>query len=99
MGKGKLVLIIMVVALMGEGSSRAMELCKMDDAGLAACKPSVSQPNPVDPSSDCCDALKGADLTCLCSFKNSNWLPTFGIDPTLALSLPPKCHLQLPSGC
>ncbi|KAK6259699.1 hypothetical protein SCA6_014173 [Theobroma cacao] len=90
MATGKLVAsMLIMVALMFEGS-RAMTLCDIDDKGLADCKPSVTQPNPVDPSPDCCEALKGADLACLCSYKNSMWLPSFGIDPMLALSLPPK---------
>ncbi|XVF21287.1 hypothetical protein REPUB_Repub12eG0077400 [Reevesia pubescens] len=99
MATGKLVVLMMImVAFMVEGS-RAMTLCDMNDDGLEACKPSVTQPNPADPSPKCCDALKGANLTCLCSYKNSMWLPSFGIDPTLALALPPKCNLQMPPGC
>ncbi|XVE72669.1 hypothetical protein DITRI_Ditri11bG0057200 [Diplodiscus trichospermus] len=99
MATDKLVVLMMImVALMVEGS-RAVNLCDMNDEGLQACKPSVTQPNPVDPSAQCCEALKGADLNCLCSYKNSMLLPTFGIDPTLALALPPKCKLQLPPNC
>ena len=100
MATGKLVVAMMMimVALMVEGT-RALTLCDMNDEGLAECKPSVTQPNPVDPSSECCEALKGANLTCLCSYKNSMWLPSLGIDPTLALALPPKCKLQLPPDC
>ena len=99
MARGKLVVLMMImVALMVEGS-RAMTLCGMNDEGLEACKPSVTQPNPVDPSLKCCEALKGANLTCLCGYKNSLWLPSLGIDPTLALALPPKCKLDMLPGC
>ncbi|MBA0603740.1 hypothetical protein Gorai_002041 [Gossypium raimondii] len=98
MAAGKFVVLMVMVALMVEGS-RAMTLCDMNDEGLEACKPSVRQPNPVDPSPECCKALKGADLPCLCSYKNSVWLGSFGIDPKLALDLPPKCKLQMPSVC
>ncbi|KAL1091778.1 hypothetical protein V6Z11_D07G180800 [Gossypium hirsutum] len=73
MAAGKFVVLMVMVALMVEGS-RAMTLCDMNDEGLEACKPSVRQLNPVDPSPECCKALKGADLPCLCSYKNSVWL-------------------------
>ena len=95
---------VMLVVLVGLGCpewSRAMSLCNMDEKGLMACKPSVTPqpPDPVDPTSDCCDALKGADLKCLCSYKNSFTLPSLGIDPDLALARPSKCNLALPPDC
>ncbi|KAK4743915.1 hypothetical protein SAY87_010227 [Trapa incisa] len=74
-------------------------LCKMDEDGLLACKPSVTKPDPVDPSADCCKALSGADLDCLCSYKNSMMLPALGIDPELAMGLPAKCGLPNPESC
>ncbi|XP_022769548.1 putative lipid-transfer protein DIR1 [Durio zibethinus] len=99
MATGKLVVLMMImVALIVEGS-RAITLCDMNDDGLEACKPSVTQPNPVDPSPECCEALKGANLTCLCGYKNSLLLPSIGIDPALALALPPKCKLEMPPDC
>ncbi|RYR20964.1 hypothetical protein Ahy_B03g066192 [Arachis hypogaea] len=67
--------------------------------GLMACKPSVTQPNPTDPTTECCNAVSNADLQCLCSYKNSVELPFLGIDPDLAISLPAKCNLQTPVGC
>ncbi|MBA0590130.1 hypothetical protein Gorai_018847 [Gossypium raimondii] len=95
----KLVVVMMItVGLMVEGS-RAISLCDMNDEGLEACKPSVTQPDPVDPTPQCCEALKGANLTCLCSYKNSMLLPSLGIDPTLAMGLPAKCSLDMPSDC
>ncbi|KAE8692124.1 Detected protein of confused Function [Hibiscus syriacus] len=98
MAKGKVVLMMITAALMMEGS-RAISLCDMDDEGIEACRPSVTQPNPVDPTPECCEALKGANLTCLCSYKNSYWLPSLGIDPALAMGLPPKCKLDMPPDC
>lgn len=71
----------------------------MSEEGLEACKPAVTKPNPAEPSSECCEALKGADLKCLCSYKNSSELPFLGIDPTLATSLPAKCSLTPPANC
>lgn len=87
-----------VFVLFNQGS-KAMTLCNMDEKGLMACKPSVTPPDPVDPTEECCEALRGADLKCLCSYRNSLMLPSIGIDPDLAIALPPKCSLTLPTDC
>ncbi|XP_062174832.1 putative lipid-transfer protein DIR1 [Alnus glutinosa] len=94
-----IMVIVLMVALFGGSSTRAFTLCNMDDDGLSACKPSVTQPNPADPTPECCRALSGADLTCLCSYKNSLVLPSLGIDPKLAMALPAKCNLTPPANC
>lgn len=93
----KWVMMMLVLSLL-EGS-RGLSLCNMDSDGLEACKPSVSEPNPLDPTPECCKALAGADLDCLCSYKSLPQLPLLGIDPTLAIALPAKCNLTLPSNC
>ncbi|KAK4270137.1 hypothetical protein QN277_023216 [Acacia crassicarpa] len=93
------VVVAVVVLVMFVGGTRGLSFCNLNDEGIEACKASVSEPNPVDPSKECCEALSGADLECLCSYKNSPQLPLFGIDPNLALSLPAKCNLTLPSNC
>ncbi|KAJ1400451.1 Bifunctional inhibitor/plant lipid transfer protein/seed storage helical domain [Sesbania bispinosa] len=93
---------LMVVVMMGSmlmKGTKGISLCNMSEDGLMACKPSVTKPNPVDPSPECCNALTGADLKCLCSYKNSSELPLLGIDPTLAASLPAKCNLTPPDNC
>ncbi|XP_057437167.1 putative lipid-transfer protein DIR1 [Lotus japonicus] len=93
---------LMVVLLMMASTlkvSKGISLCNMNEDGIMACKPSVTKPNPVDPSPECCQALTGADLKCLCSYKNSSELPLLGIDPTLAVSLPAKCNLTPPDDC
>ncbi|KAF5470273.1 hypothetical protein F2P56_010797 [Juglans regia] len=95
----KLALVFLMVAVLLEGSRAAVKLCDMDDDGLSACKPSVTQPDPVDPTPGCCQALSGADLKCLCSYKNSMVLPALGIDPDLAMALPAKCSLTPPADC
>lgn len=74
-------------------------LCNVTEDGFAACKPSVTPPDPVAPSPECCDAITGADLKCLCSYKNSFMLPSLGIDPDLALALPAKCNVPSPPEC
>ncbi|KAH9794135.1 putative lipid-transfer protein DIR1 [Citrus sinensis] len=101
MGKKLVVLLAVVVMMMGIESSRALSLCKMSDAGLEACKPYVTQdaPNTAAPSAQCCKALAGADLQCLCGYKGSPMLKAFGIDPDLALALPAKCNPPIAVPC
>ncbi|KAJ6729007.1 LIPID BINDING PROTEIN-RELATED [Salix viminalis] len=98
MGKRQLVVLLLVMmAALFEGS-RAVTVCDISDEGLTACKPSVTKPDPVDPpSADCCKAVSGANFTCLCSYKNSSLLPYLGIDPDLAMALPSKCNLSIPT--
>ncbi|OVA08685.1 Bifunctional inhibitor/plant lipid transfer protein/seed storage helical domain [Macleaya cordata] len=77
-----------------------MTLCNMTQDDLVTCKPAVTKSNPpVDPSMACCTALSKADFTCLCSYKNSMVLPSFGIDPDLAMQLPVKCKLSSSTKC
>ncbi|KAL1363420.1 hypothetical protein HN51_011638 [Arachis hypogaea] len=89
---------VLMSANMTKGAS-GISVCNMSEDGLMACKPSVTQPNPTDPTTECCNAVSNADLQCLCSYKNSVELPFLGIDPDLAISLPAKCNLQTPVGC
>lgn len=94
MAKRQLVVLLLVVVALFEGS-RAVSVCDISEDGLAACKPSVTKPDPVEPPSvDCCKAVSGANFTCLCSYKNSYLLPYLGIDPDLAMALPSKCNLS-----
>ncbi|KAH7864498.1 hypothetical protein Vadar_030204 [Vaccinium darrowii] len=99
MGRKLSVVVAVATLLLVIGGSEALELCNMKEDGLMACKPAVTQPNPVDPTPPCCEALSGADLTCLCGYKNSFVLPSLGIDPDLAMALPAKCKLTPPSNC
>ncbi|KAJ4956811.1 hypothetical protein NE237_013594 [Protea cynaroides] len=95
-------LMILMVVLIGTEEVvqlNALSLCNMTEDDLMACKPAVTQPNPEDPSDQCCEALSKADLTCLCSYKDSMFLPSLGIDPTLAMQLPAKCNLTPPATC
>ncbi|KAF9606067.1 hypothetical protein IFM89_023090 [Coptis chinensis] len=99
-----LVVVVMLVVLFGVSgnkitSSKALILCNLNQDDLITCKPAVTKPNPVDPTSDCCTALTKANLTCLCSYKNSMVLPLYGIDPDLAMKLPEKCSLTPPTTC
>ncbi|KAL9169324.1 hypothetical protein ABFS82_04G071900 [Erythranthe guttata] len=101
MAAGGMTKVVVLVAAMVVflGGAKAMDLCNVTEDGLTACKPSVVQPNPVEPSPECCDAVSGADLKCLCSYKNSFMLPSLGIDPDLALALPAKCNIPNPTEC
>ncbi|XP_070055445.1 putative lipid-transfer protein DIR1 [Nicotiana tomentosiformis] len=79
--------------------SRAQGICNISGEGLMSCKPSVTPPNPSAPTAKCCSALAHADWGCLCSYMNSHWLPSLGVDPTLAMQLPQKCKLPNPPHC
>lgn len=93
-----MVTLVAVIAVVHDGA-KAISLCNVTEDGFTACKPSVTPPNPVPPSPECCNAVSGADFKCLCSYKNSFMLPSLGIDPDLALALPAKCNLPSPSEC
>lgn len=102
----KLVLALLLVLFLALGNVNVMRsvgaaqvICNMTEEQLEACKPSVSGSNPSPPSAECCAALKSADLPCLCSYKNSGFLPALGIDPDLAMQLPSKCGVTAPSDC
>ncbi|KAM7486392.1 hypothetical protein LguiA_002401 [Lonicera macranthoides] len=88
-------LILLSLSVVVEGQS----ICNMTEAGLMACRPSVTPPNPPKPTPECCSALSHADLACLCRYKNSTILPSFGVDPKLAIKLPLKCKLPHPAPC
>lgn len=89
----------MAILLLSMTFESGEAVCNMTQEGFDACKPSVTPPNPPPPSAACCKALANADLPCLCSYKNSPLLPALGIDPGLAMTLPPKCNLKLPANC
>ncbi|KAJ6834673.1 PVR3-like protein [Iris pallida] len=92
------VAVLVLVAAMA-AAEQAGAICNMTSDGFDECKPSVTGPDPAEPSRGCCDALGAADLPCLCSYRNSVVLPSLGIDPGLAMQLPRKCGLPTPAGC
>ncbi|KAG6397964.1 hypothetical protein SASPL_139414 [Salvia splendens] len=94
----KKIAIVSVVLVILWGAN-AQTICNMTMAGLTACKPSATAPNPPPPSAACCSALLHADMKCLCSYKNSKVLPSLGIDPNLAMTLPQKCNIPHPPKC
>ncbi|XP_030536661.1 putative lipid-transfer protein DIR1 [Rhodamnia argentea] len=92
---------VLLLGLMVVIASRtdAQTLCNAPISGLEGCRPAVTLPNPPPPTAVCCDALKHADLKCLCQYKNSPLLPELKIDQKLALELPEKCKLPHPAPC
>ncbi|KAF3780543.1 putative lipid-transfer protein [Nymphaea thermarum] len=83
-------------------AARTQGLCNMSQDGFTACKPAVTSSflaSTPDPSAACCAAIAGADMRCLCSYKDSKVLPALGIDPKLAMALPEKCGVALPNPC
>lgn len=90
---------VVVLSLLLLEISGCRAICNMSQQGFDACRPSVTPPNPPHPSAECCKALATADLLCFCSYKSSPLLPVLGIDPALAMKLPPKCGLKAPDNC
>ncbi|CAH8362100.1 unnamed protein product [Eruca vesicaria subsp. sativa] len=99
--KKVVMMVMMMVVVMATLAERsvAIDLCGMTREELDECKPAVSKENPTEPSTLCCDALKHADYSCLCGYKNSPWLGSFGIDPALAAELPSKCNIDNAPTC
>ncbi|GAU25092.1 hypothetical protein TSUD_257860 [Trifolium subterraneum] len=96
---GKALMQWMVAALLFAmlGSSLAVIICNIDSNQLKLCRAAVSGRNPPNPSNECCDVIRRANLPCLCSYKSI--LPSFGINGAKALALPGKCGLKTPSNC
>ncbi|MQM04215.1 hypothetical protein Taro_037008 [Colocasia esculenta] len=94
-------LLVVVLALSlraTPGSSEDAEICNMKESELRECEPAVWGPRPPSPTTTCCAGLGKGDLPCLCSYVDS-LLPALGVDRGLALQLPAKCGLTLPSEC
>ncbi|XP_066398966.1 putative lipid-transfer protein DIR1 [Miscanthus floridulus] len=79
----------------------AEAVCDMSNEQFMSCQPAAAKTtNPqAAPSQACCDALAGADLKCLCDYKNSPWMSVYNIDPKRAMELPAKCGLATPPNC
>jgi hypothetical protein len=79
----------------------AEAVCGMSNEEFMSCQPAAAKTTeaPPAPSQACCDALGGADLECLCGYKNSPWMGVYNIDPTRAMGLPAKCGLGTPPNC
>ncbi|XP_020592490.1 putative lipid-transfer protein DIR1 [Phalaenopsis equestris] len=91
--------ILLLTMLSLATAATAVSLCNISSDELDECRPAVSGLSPSEPTVACCSALEQADLPCLCSYRSSPLLPSFGIDPDLAMQLPRKCSLSLPPDC
>ena len=96
---GALMTILVVLATSAE---TAHGICNLSSNGIRACQPAAAIRNPTDqPSAACCAALAGADLPCLCRYKNAAgvWVRFYRIDINRAMGLPGKCGLAMPANC
>ncbi|KAL5702928.1 hypothetical protein ACHQM5_028087 [Ranunculus cassubicifolius] len=102
MEKSQILVVAVIMVLMFEvsairfGSNKSsLNFCNLNEDDLMACKPAVTKSNtPVAPTSGCCTSLAKANLTCLCSYKDSMMMSVYGIDSGLAMQLPVKCGLS-----
>ncbi|GLJ35931.1 hypothetical protein SUGI_0720950 [Cryptomeria japonica] len=98
----QVVMLVMAATLLGSSAffPRAeggmFDVCNMGIDKLMLCQPAVTNP-PSDPTSQCCDVVKTADLKCLCS--KQSMLPK-SVDPKLVTTLPQKCKVyKVPAEC
>jgi hypothetical protein len=94
--------LLTVLVVLAASAEMAHGVCNLSSAGIRACQPAAAIRNPTDkPSAECCAALAGADLACLCRYKNAAgmWARFYGIDINRALGLPGKCGLAMPANC
>ncbi|KAI8537801.1 hypothetical protein RHMOL_Rhmol09G0052300 [Rhododendron molle] len=70
---------------------------------LMACRHAMTvtrlRSGPPPPTAKCSEVISRADLRCLCSHKNSKFLPVLGVDPSLTFQLPAKCKIPYPPQC
>jgi Probable lipid transfer len=94
----KLVFAAMVLSCLiaSDKLAFAISVCKMSDDGISACLPSVRGSNPPLPPSNCCRAVRGADLPCLCSYQHSYLVGAMGINTVRAKEIPSKCGIVGP---
>ncbi|XP_065859502.1 non-specific lipid transfer protein GPI-anchored 10 [Euphorbia lathyris] len=96
--------ILLLISLPSETFSQAPSIadCTPRLLPLTPCAPFV-QGLAQSPPPSCCDNLKQLYLQqpgCLCLLLNNTNLSSFPINSTLAMQLPPLCHIQLnSSGC
>ncbi|GAB2234630.1 hypothetical protein Droror1_Dr00003887 [Drosera rotundifolia] len=89
------VVLVMLLAIVeiSEGDT----FCVADrDNFFNSCRPAATWGRPSPPTPACCRAISKLDLKCLCEFKYSPFLPSFGLDPPLTLAIPAKCGLRKP---
>ncbi|XP_062188685.1 putative lipid-transfer protein DIR1 [Phragmites australis] len=96
-----LALVALLLVALALAAAPTEAVCNMSNEQFMSCQPAAAKttdPAP-RPSDSCCAALAGADLNCLCSYKNSPWMSVYNIDPKRAMELPAKCGLATPANC
>ncbi|KAF8690707.1 hypothetical protein HU200_041082 [Digitaria exilis] len=94
--------LLTILFVLDTSAEMAHGICNLSSNGIKACQPAAAIRNPVDqPSAECCAALAGADLSCLCRYKNAAgvWVRFYRIDINRAMGLPGKCGLSMPANC
>ncbi|CAN6209892.1 unnamed protein product [Urochloa humidicola] len=94
--------LLTVLVILATSAERAHAICNLSSNGIRACQPAAAIRNPTDqPSAACCAALAGANLSCLCRYKNAAgvWVRFYRIDINRAMGLPGKCGLAMPANC
>ncbi|WVZ62727.1 hypothetical protein U9M48_012437 [Paspalum notatum var. saurae] len=94
-------LLVVFLLLLAAAAPAAEAVCNMSNEQFMSCQPAAAKTTgpAADPTAACCDALRGADLTCLCRYKDSPWMGVYNIDPQRAMELPTKCGLAMPPNC
>ncbi|KMZ63005.1 putative Lipid binding protein [Zostera marina] len=96
-------MMIVLVALMVVVAVNVVDgqkVCNISRTEFDACLPAMTDPDPALPSQECCENIHNANLPCMCSYKDSYLATTIlSVDTKLAMELPPKCGLVLPSPC
>ncbi|KAI4370904.1 hypothetical protein MLD38_019202 [Melastoma candidum] len=93
------VVLAVMVAVFSIGSdAQFFGDCRVSVDEIQTCEPAVIRGTKRDPSKTCCSVLAKADLPCLCTYKTSPLIPS-NVDIRLAMELPGKCSLKLPSRC
>ncbi|GAU31692.1 hypothetical protein TSUD_63260 [Trifolium subterraneum] len=97
----KLMIVWMLSTIVNAMFANGMTICNMTREERKACEPYVTASNITlhKPSRACCSATANADISCICSYKDSNLLYFYGIDPKQALELPRKCKLKVSVKC
>ncbi|KAF3338385.1 lipid-transfer protein DIR1 [Carex littledalei] len=74
----------------------AASFCKVGDDGQD-CLSAVRGSNPPPPTAKCCNAIRDANMKCLCSYLSSSFFCIFGINTNEGKKLPGKCGIAGPT--
>ncbi|KMZ60634.1 putative Lipid binding protein [Zostera marina] len=96
----KMIVLVALMVVAAVSIVDSQKVCNISRAEFNECWPAMTAPNPTLPSNQCCENIRNADLPCMCSYKDSYLASTvLQVDTELAMKLPKKCGLVLPSPC